>query len=1220
MSDPHVSSAAPLNLIPLAPNYSEENHGTYLEALERALDEHPRTVRNIALAGSYGVGKSSILNELTRRREDRVISVSLLTLGLEPEVPPPGQQTNPAAATTSNRIQKEVVKQLLYRQSPSKTTLSRFRRIDRPHLGRELIVAGAASVVLVTLLSVSGALERIGKVLALDMPATSGPIQYAGAIFLAVAVVGLAVFLARAVSRGRIGVQKVAAGPATIELSPRSTSYFDEYLDEIVYFFEMNSKSDILVIEDLDRFNDPAIYESLRSLNSILNASQQLGKRDIRFIYAVRDSIFEKLGRQDEDPDLDDTRAELGRANRTKFFELIIPVVPFITHKNAREVMHRVLEERGHGVDRNLIDVAARHLPDMRTIYNVVNEFEVFKRRLLDVATPVPGLSVERLFAMVLYKNTQAADFEAVRRSDSSLDRLYNLWRDLVAQNIDLLRADNDRLHLRLRNGAAADEHAARLGGQLQRVVTAFAGLHNTGLVRTGIYDEKRELSDETLATAKLWRAVREGGTVLSLRTAEYGRVVITPLAPPAIEDLTGLKLHDAAFLESSGSADRATIQRNTSQLAFLQRRHTWLEILDRTSFLYEESGGTRKTFRQWAEALLPSELVFELVANGFIDSYFPLHVSTFYGKLLPPDAMTFIMRNVDRATADPDFPLSVEDVDAIISDQGPTVIANRSMRNVSIVDRLLSTDRDAAETIIRLAAEDALGVALFNRYLERGESRADFVALLAPYWGQIFSYLVQDAPLSNVDRQLLVSIAMTHSDRVAHDYEYGYGLREFLEENATELPALRDARSRADAVSAITVVVGAGAVLPRVDGMPPDVGVALQATRNYALTAPNLSAVSGGSALALDALKSTAPGVYDYAISDSSAYLAAIDEAESDESTAESAGGLVEVLSDLGHWSSTAIDGFVGRTRESCIVDLLADVPSKAWPALVAHRRTPATFLNVHAYVQDQEQVDETLGSLLTEVIDLDGAGDASAEDRAFVALAVINSSSDVLSTADRLRLASSMQPGTLPTTAVQPRPGDLIGELVRAELLVDDADLFEERLMVDWPTQEHTLLASTRFIEVISPGTLQTRFVAPLLESEDVPPSIQAQVAKSLDDWELLPWAAFDATAECALRGRITLGALGIARMQQGGVSANRIVRLLAQENDFLGDDDVRDILRTLKGDYAVIADPGRQRPKFPDTEAVRVVLRRLEEADVVSGFTKEQDGRLRVNLRRN
>ena len=297
MLDPVDDAHPTLALESLAPRYDEAVHGTYLAALKRAIDEQP-LVRNIALAGSYGVGKSSVLGELAASYPSRVINLSLLTLGVEPESVNTASGGNPAAQTTSNRIQKEIVKQLLYQQHPSDTPQSRFRRITRLRWKRETLVALAGGLLVLAVLVAIGAGAPLAAALHIALPTLPMSVR---AVIIAVGVLvagGAVVLLIRLLLQGHFGIEKVTAGPASITLPPRSTSYFDEYLDEIIYFFELNPKRDIVIIEDLDRFNDPGIFESLRSLNGLLNAAAQLEPRNVRFIYAVRDSVFEKqIGR-----------------------------------------------------------------------------------------------------------------------------------------------------------------------------------------------------------------------------------------------------------------------------------------------------------------------------------------------------------------------------------------------------------------------------------------------------------------------------------------------------------------------------------------------------------------------------------------------------------------------------------------------------------------------------------------------------------------------------------------------------------------------------------------------------------------------------------------------------------------------------------------------------------------------------------------------------------
>lgn len=107
---------ASLGLVSLTPEYIEEEHGGYVREISNALD-NPK-IRNIALSGNYGVGKSSILQKVAELQKENVVELSLSTLapydedGLDNSVPK-------QATTTTNRIQQEIVKQLLYRAEPN---------------------------------------------------------------------------------------------------------------------------------------------------------------------------------------------------------------------------------------------------------------------------------------------------------------------------------------------------------------------------------------------------------------------------------------------------------------------------------------------------------------------------------------------------------------------------------------------------------------------------------------------------------------------------------------------------------------------------------------------------------------------------------------------------------------------------------------------------------------------------------------------------------------------------------------------------------------------------------------------------------------------------------------------------------------------------------------------------------------------------------------------
>src|SRR5690606_16641765 len=74
----------------------------------------------------------------------------------------------------------------------------------------------------------------------------------------------------RLVVLDRREVTDFSAAGASVKLTTKNSTYFDEYLDEIVYFFD-RERPRYVIFEDLDRFDDPHIFEALRELNTLLN-------------------------------------------------------------------------------------------------------------------------------------------------------------------------------------------------------------------------------------------------------------------------------------------------------------------------------------------------------------------------------------------------------------------------------------------------------------------------------------------------------------------------------------------------------------------------------------------------------------------------------------------------------------------------------------------------------------------------------------------------------------------------------------------------------------------------------------------------------------------------------------------------------------------------------------------------------------------------------------
>lgn len=1229
MADSSSKSAA-LDLKSLAPEYSEERHGAYFAVLKGAIEDQP-TVRNIALAGPYGVGKSSVLTKVAEVFDGRVIKISLLTLGVAPEETetarggnPKADTTrggNPTAETTSNRIQKEIVKQLLYQQRPSDAPESRFRRISRFRWRFELKVASGTALVAAMLLVLAGVdLPGAATGYAL-IPNVPEWIRTLVVYLAAGVVVGALVILVRLLIQGRLGIEKVTAGPATIALPARSSSYFDEYLDEIIYFFETNKKRDLVILEDLDRFDDATIFESLRSLNGLLNSARQLDDRNVRFIYAVRDSVFEKLGRDEARATTDEARAELVRANRTKFFELIVPMVPFITHKNARDLMFRLLEQRGHAISKDLVDLTARHVADMRLIHNIVNEYEVFKRLLLDVPKPVPEMDPERLFAMIVFKNAHMTDFENIRHATSSLDELYDTWRSLVTANLRRLRDSETALRKQIEDRQAEHDFAAELASTLRSRVEALASAPGSGLLGPAIYVDGSAVDDAALSSPALWRRLlAEDATVTLSAHRSRAQSQTMELSVEVLERLIGRPLDPMQWVSSSIAADRATMARNRVDADFL-RRHTWQQLVEHPQYRYSNNkGGESWTFRQWVDHLLPSRLAADLVASGYITPYFSLHVSAFYGQLIRKDAMTYVMRNIDLGKADPDYPLDADDVEAILRDQGKSVLGERSMFNVSILNHLLTTaPQDAAKIVNRLAGGGDDEREFLDHYMGEGEAKQEMVRLLTPLWDTVFTYLVEQAPLERWERVELLDVAIAYrSEDMAYDLPAA--LRSFLESNygglgsLTEFVDTEDPEEVADCT--VRFLAEAGAVLPDVTGLSPYALKALADTRAYRITAGNLEALTGSPDIALDVLEKALGEIYPYAVDRLGEYLLANEQSTGTAYTVNTAEAFVSVLNASEAWRPDDFEHLVRAAHPDCRLQRLQDVPTAAWYALAATRRVPATFSNVAAYVEREETVDADLAALLASVDEIAGVDGVAETERVALALAIINSDSPLKDTR-RIKLARSLRVGVLPTSSILPVSGPRVARLISARLIADDAAAFDERLMVDWPTQEAAIVRSRKFADLAGPDTLKTAHIAPLMRSTKVSVSVQRAVLSRFAQFDAVPRDAFQAVADSALDSRVVLTAVGIEAVRRGGARTASVLALLAQAGERITVDELCQTLRGLGEPYSIIADKGKRRPKLAVSPAIRTILDRLRGAGIVKRADPEGAAHIRVQL---
>ena len=419
----NVPESLPLSPCILKPYYEnegkKEENKAYIPValLIRALDE--KRILNIAVAGNYGVGKSSIINtaEQDVGKKHKFIKISLASLltqesrsmqnetfkvktKLEPDDTGEKQQNNGNMPKTTNKIENlagipvsdkqieySILQQILYHDRPQVSPKSRIRRLHKTKWYKPILIALLSMLVIISLVMLLKPTWYVqSEYFDVDDAAKWcndllkwGPIAILACVFFIICVYCSQHFT---FSLFKIGYKNVEMKIAD------EVSVFNAYMDEIVYFFE-TTKYDVVVFEDLDRFvNKDIIFYKLRELNTILNNSKCL-ERKINFVYAVLDHLFDAT-------------------ERVKFFDYIITVIPVVNSLNSYNMLKERIQPKelfdklGGNELLNLCD----YLQDMRILLNIVNEFNQFSP-LLDRSV----MKDKILFGIVVYKNYVPSDF-----------------------------------------------------------------------------------------------------------------------------------------------------------------------------------------------------------------------------------------------------------------------------------------------------------------------------------------------------------------------------------------------------------------------------------------------------------------------------------------------------------------------------------------------------------------------------------------------------------------------------------------------------------------------------------------------------------------------------------------------------------------------------------------------------------------------------------------
>lgn len=411
----------------------------YEEAIEFVFDNSD--VTNIAISGAYGAGKSSVIESYEKKHDDK----NFLHISLAHFEPTERNESEDSVKETT--LEGKILNQLIHQIPVDRIPQTNFR-VKKDVGRRNIIIITILLYVLlgsITFISMSNKIQnwvdalcdgRLKSLLAIftnDFTVFFAAIALAGSAFICI-------YNTVKVQKNKNLFHKVTVQGNTIEIfENKDESYFDKYLNEVLYLFEQ-VEADVIVFEDMDRFNSNVIFERLREVNNLVNVHKynkfknkkrhklinkifrrkEKQYKPLRFFYLLRDDVFVTK-------------------DRTKFFDYIIPIVPVLDGTNSYDQFIRHLKQGNilEKFDSTFLQRLALYIDDMRVLKNVYNEFLVYMYRLNNT-----DLNWNKMLAIIVYKNIFPRDFCNLQLGKGYVHELFEQKENLSKETIGKLEEE----------------------------------------------------------------------------------------------------------------------------------------------------------------------------------------------------------------------------------------------------------------------------------------------------------------------------------------------------------------------------------------------------------------------------------------------------------------------------------------------------------------------------------------------------------------------------------------------------------------------------------------------------------------------------------------------------------------------------------------------------------------------------------------------------------
>ncbi len=491
---------------------------------------------------------------------------------------------------------------------------------------------------------------------------------------------------------------------------------------------------------------NPAVFVHLRELNNLLNESEVIRRR-IVFIYALKDDIFIEK-------------------DRTKFFDLIIPVIPYINSTNSGDSLNKMLErakEMGdtHDISPNYVLDVSPFIDDMRLLLNIYNEFLVYKRTL-QTGQGLEGLHDEPMMSLIIFKNLYPKDFSDLQMEAGIVKRVFEAKAKFIGKKRDEIHEEIQVLTDKLEN-IPVDTLNSRneLISSFASSITNWQGIaYKLTTINPGGYSY---YISEFLNTEYDFNTVKVTPSCsVSYRSWDnmdyYGYRNLSTYTCDNFEKLFSDLI---SRLDYIGIAEGNKIDATKQQIEKLKRESYQLSSLSLMELLNKYP-----TDKILGSDEIDNKLLLFMLRKGYINENYANYINYFKENSITKNDMKFILSIKNREALA--FNYSLTKTEQIIKRLQLHEFEQKEILNINILNHLLEHKSDSVELqhlIGFLATGSADCWKFIDEYLDEIINRELFIQFLTSKWSAMWDHIYSNTQLTYERKIIYYDLILSYSE-----------------------------------------------------------------------------------------------------------------------------------------------------------------------------------------------------------------------------------------------------------------------------------------------------------------------------------------------------------------------------------------------------------------------------------------------------------------------